>query len=120
LRDGDAETSPVDPWGYEPPEVAYVPIVKDDKVVGYKVEPEFGLTWPHIQTLRHFASLIEHRTGIKIRVIKVDDIEDCEAFEVLTGHSTGGPAPYEVTFAWLSGFENGIHEFLWGVKKEDE
>lgn len=132
LRDSDAET---DPWAYEPPVVSYDPIYEDDvkvlptgehkaikKVVGYVVNPKFGVDWPEVQTLQHFAALIEHRTGQKVRVIQAtvgqeegfpDDI--LATFEVKTAHSIGGPAPYEVVYAWLSGFENGIHEVLWGA-----
>lgn len=120
LRDSDAEADSVNPWDYEPPEVAYVPIEKDDQVVGYRVEPPFGVDWPPLQTLRHFAALIEHRTGQKVRVApsasQPPDYDDMpELFDVMTGHSTGGPAPFEIMYSWLSGFENGIHELLWST-----
>lgn len=130
LCDSDA-TADIDPWAYEPPVVTYDPIHEDDvkvlptgehqaikRVVGYVVNPKFGLDWPEIRTLQHFAALIEHRTNQYVRVIlakdQPPDYDDLpEMFEVRTAHSLGGPAPYEVVYAWLSGFENGIHELLW-------
>lgn len=125
-------------WQYEPPQVSYDPIYGEpeyktwptgeitstQKVVGFKVEPPFGTDWPHLKTLQHFAALIECRTGHKVRVTEADykilddDGNELEAFDVLTGHSTtGSPAPFEVTWAWLSGFENGIHECLWKASR---
>lgn len=126
VRDGDPATLD---WDYTPPSVTYDPITEDVnvtlntgetrqeiKTVGYVVNPKFGIDWPHLQTLRHFAALIEHRTGLRVRVAQ-NDVEEQECFEVRTSHSTGGPAPYEVVYAWLSGFENGSHETLWAATK---
>jgi hypothetical protein len=123
----------VDPWGYEPPKVAWVPIKEEvhktkptgetyieERVTGFHIDPPFGLTWPHLRTLQHYAALIEHRTGMKVRVIQStpgqeegfpDDIP--ATFEVRTEHVAGQAAPYEVTYAWMSGYENGIHAVLW-------
>jgi hypothetical protein len=135
------DEAPVDPWDYDPPEVAWVPIMQEvhkqkptgetyieEKVIGYRVEPPFGLTWPPLQTLRHYAALIEHRTGQKVRVIPNtvkewlpfpddDEPKDVEHYEVRTDHVTGGPAPYDVTYSWLSGYENGIYALLWAASK---
>lgn len=120
VRDSDAKTDPVDRWAYTPPTVSYDPIVEGGKIIGFKVNPPFGLTWPPLKTLQHFAALIEHRTGAKVRVVRADNdliLDDgslIEAYEVTTGHVvTGSSASYEITYAWLSGFENGIHEILW-------
>lgn len=135
MRDGDAEVV-VDPWDYVPPQVTYDPIEEfvttvlptgehksEKKVVGYAVNPKFGADWEEIQTLQHFAALIEHRTGHKIRVIKSvhqsPDYDDLpELFEVKTAHCIGGPAPYEVAYAWMSGYENGIHSVLWKASNQ--
>lgn len=120
-------TETQDKFDYEVPAVSYEPILNDEgRVVGQQVQPPFELTWDHLTTLRHFAALIEHRTGTKVRVSpaewgEVQDEEDKkdELYDVLTAHTTGGPAVYEVTWAWLSGFETGIHELLWSSKKKE-
>lgn len=140
-------TETQDKFDYEVPDVSYEPITNDDGlVIGHQVHPPFALTWDHLTTLRHFAALIEHRTGTKIRVAPlivkkteayplsdvgeasaiVDGAEgmgertvEQELYDVLTAHTTGGPAVYEVTWAWLSGFETGIHELLWSSKKKE-
>lgn len=89
------------------------------KPVGFRVDPPFGINWPPLRTLRHFAALIEHRTGHKVRVAPVvKDVGPIEQYEVMTEHClTGEPAGFEVVYAWLSGFENGIHEVLWKASK---
>jgi hypothetical protein len=146
--DGDAKADdPLDPWDYTPPKVSYDPIREGDKVVGYVVNPKFEPDWPHLKTLQHFAALIEHRTGQRVRVIatttstpyeEVLDGRDGressmqidgehatsvryrreEWYKVQTSYCTDGPAPYEVVYAWLSGFENGCHAIFWSVNKK--
>lgn len=129
------------PFDYDPPVITYTPIEEDiiktlptgeDKVeqivVGYKADPPPPLTGTNLEQLRYAAALIEVRTGHKVRVaprpakVKIsvdgeDNLVDVEHYEVLTAHATGGPAPYEVTWAWLSGFHNGIEETLRKVTK---
>lgn len=114
-------------FDYEPPAVAWVPILASSgKPVGFRVDPPFGVNWEHLRTLRHFAALIEHRTGHKVRVrerpVTSNEVlsrgVDPEQYEVLTEHATTGePAGFGVVYAWLSGFENGIHEVLWRASK---
>jgi hypothetical protein len=107
-----------DVFDYEVPEVIWRPINSDDgEVAGYKVDPPFDWAADNLVTLRHYAALIEHRTGLKLRVGQSDG-EDELVYHVLAGHVTGGPAPYEVTWAWLSGFESGIQELLWRAAKD--
>lgn len=115
-------------------------------VVGYQADPPPPLTGTNLEQLRYAAALIEVRTGHKVRVApKTVQIKktvvldgrpgrdtspiidgeygttqvshDVEFYEVLTAHATGGPAAYEVTWAWLSGFHNGIEETLRKVTK---
>ena len=101
-------------------------LASSGKPVGFRVDPPFGVNWPHLRTLRHFAALVEHRTGHKVRVGAVsrevrtdDDLYSVEEYQVLTEHSaTAEPAGFEVVYAWLSGFENGAHEVLWRLSKE--
>jgi hypothetical protein len=123
-------------FDYDVPVVSYDPITNDDGlVIGQQVQPPFELTWDHLTTLRHFAALIEHRTGTIIRVSPADPppLEDDEPsvetenfaakqdelYDVLTAHTTGGPAAYEVTWAWMSGYETGIHELVWSSKESE-
>ncbi|MGO8850311.1 hypothetical protein [Mycobacterium sp.] len=49
---------------------------------------------------------VEH----KIISAEYDDMP--VTYEVQTAHALGGPAPYDVMWAWLSGFHNGIEETL--------
>jgi hypothetical protein len=100
---------------YEVPEVIWRPILVDGNATGYKVDPPFDWEWDALTTLRHFAALIEHRTGMKVRVSPT--AEDGECYEVLTDHVTGGPASYEVMWAWMSGFESGHNSLLWKAAK---
>lgn len=96
--------------------------------MGFRVDPPFGVNWPPLRTLRHLAALIEHRTGHKVRVGSVvreqkrfdgDCLSRTEEYEVMTEHClTNESAGFEVVYAWLSGFENGIHEFLWKASKK--
>jgi len=122
-------TEPVDvgdKFDYDPPEVIWRPILIDGEVTGYKVDPPFSWEWDHLTTLRHYAALIGHRTGMKVRVspsdphliITTEYDDEPETYDVLTGHATGGPAPYEVTWAWLSGFETGHNELLWKAGRD--
>jgi hypothetical protein len=135
-------TEPVDvgdQFDYDPPEVIWRPILTEGEVTGYKVDPPFE-EWDNgdnLITLRHYAALIEHRTGMKVRVApnghqsaartqlqeigaEIISRDEGQLFDVLTGHATGGPAPYEVTWSWLSGFECGHNEILWSVSKKKE
>jgi hypothetical protein len=110
-------------FDYEPPQVTYDPIVEDGKTVGFQVNPPFDPDWDHLVTLQHFAALIEHRTGHKIRVAKNDRKEGefaylNDLYDVLTDHATGGPVEFDIAWAWMSGFENGIHEILWATKEK--
>lgn len=95
-------------WDYEPPKVSWEPTVVDGRVTGYHIEPKFGLTWPHIQTLQHRAALIEHRTGIRLRVVTSD--HDEELFEIGTPHGVIGSEPYRGVSLWLTAFEEGVRE----------
>lgn len=97
------------------------------KPVGFRVEPPFGVNWNHLRTLRHFAALIEHRTSHIVRVgphkVTTGEVlsegQEPEQFEVMTEHCiTSEPAGFGVVYAWLSGFENGIHEYLWKASKK--
>lgn len=109
-----------DKFDYEVPEVIWRPIKNgDDEVIGFKVDPPFDWAGDNLATLRHYAALIEHRTSLKVRVVQ-EDGEDELVYHVLTGHATGGPATYEVTWAWLSGFEGGHNELLWKAGKESQ
>jgi hypothetical protein len=105
-----------DKWDYTPPEVEWLPVYEDDIVVDHRAEPPFGKDWPEIQTLRHQAALVESRTGLKVRValndIRADEDGIPPLYDVLADHAIGGPAPYEVVWAWMSGFEVGINEYL--------
>jgi hypothetical protein len=111
---------------YEVPEVIWRPVLNEsNEVTGYKVDPEFDpLNWDQLTMLRHYAALIEHRTGMKVRVGPGETPEPPEGiqyekvYHILTGHMTGGPAPYEVTWAWLSGFEGGVNELLWKASQD--
>lgn len=125
-------------FDYEPPKVTWEPITgevdktlptgeirKESRVIGHRVEPPFGDCWDHLTTLRHFAALIEHRTGLKVRVSpaekpEADQEPEPEAYDVLTEHSVGGPASFETIWSWLSGFENGVFEVHWQQTSKTE
>lgn len=94
-------------------------LVVDEETVGHKVEPPFDEGWDELTKLRWFAALIGNRTGVQVRVAEkttqqndLDGSEwDVEEFLVSTQHlESTSPAPYEVTWAWLSGLEAGIYE----------
>jgi hypothetical protein len=127
------------PFEYDLPVKSYDPVYMDaiktrptgeqypeKVVVAYKFDADPPLTGTNLEQLRYQAAKIEVRTGLKIRVaprpakIKVfgasapgvEEEVDVEHYEVLTAHATGGPAPYEVMWAWLSGFESGNAETM--------
>jgi hypothetical protein len=105
----------VERWDYTPPEVSETPVYEGDVIVAYLPHPAFGHDWPSLTTLRHQAALVELRTGLKVRVApnesRTEYSNDPEFFDVLTGHAIGGPAPYEVVWSWMSGFEVGVNEY---------
>lgn len=118
-----------DPFDYDPPVVTYDPVTEEvtrtrptgeqyneEIITGYVVNPPPDLTAPNLEQLRHFAALIEHRTEHKVRVAP-KMVGDEEHYQVLTAHVVSGAAPYEITYAWLSGFDNGIHDQLWKEAK---
>ena len=108
-----------DMFDYQVPEVIWRPNYSPEtgELVGYVVDPPFSEDWDHLISLRHYAALIEHRTSLEVRVAQVGG-EDEPEYHVLTGHATGGPAPYEVTWSWLSGFELVVQELLWKASKD--
>lgn len=90
---------------------------KGGKIVGYHVEPSFGLTWPHIRTLQHLAALIEVRSGMFVRVMQAD--ADTELFEIRTKYSAVGDKPYVETSVWLNAYETGAREVRRQMASED-
>jgi hypothetical protein len=126
------------PFDYELPIKSYEPVFEEvtrtrptgeqyneSVVVAYKFDADPPLTGTNLEQLRYAAAKIEVRTGLKVRVapraakIKIgvndhgeDNLVDAEHYEVLTAHATGGPALYEVMWAWLSGFESGNAETM--------
>lgn len=111
-------------FDYTPPVVTWEPITKrveredeetgkivvDQEVTGHRVEPAYDENWDEITKLRWFAALIGHRTGVQARVRQLDG-EDALAYQVSTKHmESREPAPYDITWSWLSGLEAGIYE----------
>ncbi len=104
-----------DKWDYTPPTVTLKPVEEDGVVVAQLPDPPFGHDWPPLQTLQHLAALIEGQTGQRVRVTSHEPTYEgqdvnTDEFDVLTTHWLGGPAPFEVTYAWLSGFQAGVGE----------
>ncbi len=92
-------------WEYDPPEA-------EEDIIPFGQD---------LATLREVAALIERRTGLKMRVAQSETIEvgsEDPLYEVMTDHCIGGPAPFEVTWGWLSGFENGCAEVSWKLRAE--
>lgn len=90
-------------WDYEVPEVSWIKTAD-----GYAPDPPFGLTWPHLQTLRHHAALIKQRTGLMVLVAPADDDE--ELFEIATRTTLRSGQPYLEASSYLSAFEIGANE----------
>lgn len=95
-------------WEYEIPAVSWVPTMDQGRVTGYRVEPPFGLSWPHIRTLQYRAALIGQRAGLTVRVTESDDDE--ALFEIMTRYSIVGGVPYLAAVRWLDAYEVGASE----------
>lgn len=95
-------------WGYEPPVVTWEPTMADGVVTGYAAQPPFGLEWPSIRSLQHYAALVEHRTGVTLRVVVRDD--EHEDFEIMTPHSVTGNYTYLEAMNWMRAYEVGFNE----------
>lgn len=106
----------IDRWDYEVPAVSWEPTEVDGRIVGYHPHPTFERTWPHIKTLQHHAALIEVRTGVEVRVVAAETID--ELFEIRTTHSVQDPTPYIGAANWLAAFEQGIREQRWHTRVE--
>lgn len=106
----------IDRWDYEPPVVSWEPTELDGRIVGYHPNPPFGRTWPHIKTLQHHAALIGVRTGIDVRVVAAETVD--ELFEIRTGHSLQEAKPYIGAVTWLAAFEQGIREHRWHIQEQ--
>jgi hypothetical protein len=100
-------------------------IVVENDVTGHRVNPPYDESWDEITKLRWFAALIGHRTGVQVRVAQRTKVKEVDSntgpgtdrfftftYQISTQRMeyTDTPAPYDVTWAWLSGLEAGIYE----------
>jgi hypothetical protein len=114
-------------FDYEVPQVSWQQVTEKGIVVAELASPLLPVTASHLEVLRYHAALIEHRTGLRLRVapaepptapadtntlaVPIDDPQD--QYEVAVAHATGGPASFELTYAWMSGFLTGVFEVQW-------
>jgi hypothetical protein len=111
------------PFDYDPPIVGRHLVYEPDPVsplksivVADNPVPPCPLNQGDLATLRWKASLLEHDTGRRIRVIETvlpsapPDITYRARYEVSTGSSVAGPYSVEEMMAYLDGYSTSYHE----------
>jgi hypothetical protein len=68
--------------------------------------------------LQHHAALIGMRTGIEVRVVAAESVD--ELFEIRTAHSSQEPKPYIGAISWLAAFEQGVREQRWHTQEQQK